>query len=161
MTVAMENIKEWENKDDSGSLTLSVNYSNFLQLTFTLCDSIVTLLFACEPQSNTFQKGVTLSSMNKPLSKQVIILSTGAFLTNPGYKSQTQKCYSHLFAERLNPLLCLPGIDERSGSSPWGPGEENSPSFTQGRVCYFWTNTLNSNMQWSLLTLYPFILSNI
>ncbi|XP_011484925.1 transcription factor E2-alpha isoform X3 [Oryzias latipes] len=25
------------------------------------------------------------------------------------------------------------GIDERSGSSPWGPGEENSPSFTQGR----------------------------
>ncbi|NP_001239171.1 transcription factor E2-alpha [Oryzias latipes] len=26
------------------------------------------------------------------------------------------------------------GIDERSGSSPWGPGEENSPSFTQGRI---------------------------
>ncbi|XP_067384817.1 transcription factor 3a isoform X4 [Channa argus] len=26
-----------------------------------------------------------------------------------------------------------PGIDERSGSSPWGPGEQNSPPFTQGR----------------------------
>ncbi|XP_008292695.1 transcription factor 3a isoform X2 [Stegastes partitus] len=25
------------------------------------------------------------------------------------------------------------GIDERSGSSPWGPGEQNSPSFNQGR----------------------------
>ncbi|XP_078143622.1 transcription factor E2-alpha-like isoform X3 [Centroberyx gerrardi] len=25
------------------------------------------------------------------------------------------------------------GIDERSGSSPWGPGEQNSPSFSQGR----------------------------
>nr|XP_020471780.1 transcription factor E2-alpha-like isoform X1 [Monopterus albus] len=25
------------------------------------------------------------------------------------------------------------GIDERSGSSPWGPGEQNSPSFHQGR----------------------------
>uniref|UniRef100_A0A671WW57 Transcription factor E2-alpha n=1 Tax=Sparus aurata TaxID=8175 RepID=A0A671WW57_SPAAU len=26
------------------------------------------------------------------------------------------------------------GIDERSGSSPWGPGQQNSPSFNQGRV---------------------------
>ncbi|KAK2822285.1 hypothetical protein Q5P01_022350 [Channa striata] len=26
-----------------------------------------------------------------------------------------------------------PGIDERSGSSPWGPGEQNSPPFTQPR----------------------------
>uniref|UniRef100_A0A3Q1ISX4 Transcription factor E2-alpha n=1 Tax=Anabas testudineus TaxID=64144 RepID=A0A3Q1ISX4_ANATE len=34
---------------------------------------------------------------------------------------------------RPNPILCLPGIDERSGSSPWGPGEQNSPSFNQGR----------------------------
>ncbi|KAG7214656.1 hypothetical protein INR49_010548 [Caranx melampygus] len=25
------------------------------------------------------------------------------------------------------------GIDDRSGSSPWGPGEQNSPSFNQGR----------------------------
>ncbi|XP_068196391.1 transcription factor 3a isoform X2 [Antennarius striatus] len=25
------------------------------------------------------------------------------------------------------------GIDERSGSSPWGPGQQNSPSFNQGR----------------------------
>ncbi|KAF3858403.1 hypothetical protein F7725_011604 [Dissostichus mawsoni] len=25
------------------------------------------------------------------------------------------------------------GIDERSGSGPWGPGEQNSPSFNQGR----------------------------
>ncbi|XP_040910859.1 transcription factor 3a isoform X1 [Toxotes jaculatrix] len=25
------------------------------------------------------------------------------------------------------------GIDERSGSSPWGPGEQNSPPFNQGR----------------------------
>ncbi|XP_022072349.1 transcription factor 3a isoform X3 [Acanthochromis polyacanthus] len=25
------------------------------------------------------------------------------------------------------------GIDERSGSSPWGPGEQSSPSFNQGR----------------------------
>ncbi|XP_071382792.1 transcription factor E2-alpha-like [Centroberyx affinis] len=25
------------------------------------------------------------------------------------------------------------GIDERSGSSPWGPGEQNNPSFSQGR----------------------------
>nr|XP_046265374.1 transcription factor 3a isoform X1 [Scatophagus argus] len=25
------------------------------------------------------------------------------------------------------------GIDERSGSSPWGPGNQNSPSFNQGR----------------------------
>ncbi|KAM4728529.1 transcription factor E2-alpha-like isoform 6-T6 [Anableps anableps] len=27
-----------------------------------------------------------------------------------------------------------PGIDERRGSSPWGPGEQTSPSFNQGRV---------------------------
>ncbi|CAJ1072038.1 transcription factor 3a isoform X1 [Xyrichtys novacula] len=26
------------------------------------------------------------------------------------------------------------GIDERSGSSPWGPGQQNSPSFNQGRA---------------------------
>ncbi|KAI1882862.1 hypothetical protein AGOR_G00239280 [Albula goreensis] len=26
-----------------------------------------------------------------------------------------------------------PGLDERSGSSSWGPGEQNSPSFNQGR----------------------------
>ncbi|XP_049888444.1 transcription factor 3a isoform X2 [Epinephelus moara] len=25
------------------------------------------------------------------------------------------------------------GLDDRSGSSPWGPGEQNSPSFNQGR----------------------------
>ncbi|XP_071347419.1 transcription factor 3a isoform X3 [Trachinotus anak] len=25
------------------------------------------------------------------------------------------------------------GIDDRSGTSPWGPGEQNSPSFNQGR----------------------------
>ncbi|XP_041659423.1 transcription factor 3a isoform X2 [Cheilinus undulatus] len=25
------------------------------------------------------------------------------------------------------------GLDERSGSSPWGPGQQNSPSFNQGR----------------------------
>ncbi|XP_059200231.1 transcription factor 3a isoform X2 [Centropristis striata] len=28
------------------------------------------------------------------------------------------------------------GIDDRSGSSPWGPGEQNSPSFNQGRGGY-------------------------
>uniref|UniRef100_A0A3B3WY17 Transcription factor E2-alpha n=1 Tax=Poecilia mexicana TaxID=48701 RepID=A0A3B3WY17_9TELE len=28
-----------------------------------------------------------------------------------------------------------PGVDERRGSSPWGPGEQTSPSFNQGR-CY-------------------------
>ncbi|XP_014851362.1 PREDICTED: transcription factor E2-alpha-like isoform X6 [Poecilia mexicana] len=27
-----------------------------------------------------------------------------------------------------------PGVDERRGSSPWGPGEQTSPSFNQGRV---------------------------
>ncbi|XP_012730097.2 transcription factor E2-alpha isoform X2 [Fundulus heteroclitus] len=27
-----------------------------------------------------------------------------------------------------------PGIDERRGSSPWGPGEQTSPSLNQGRV---------------------------
>uniref|UniRef100_A0A3Q3K8Z4 Uncharacterized protein n=1 Tax=Monopterus albus TaxID=43700 RepID=A0A3Q3K8Z4_MONAL len=31
------------------------------------------------------------------------------------------------------------GIDERSGSSPWGPGEQNSPSFHQGRVQFIFT----------------------
>lgn len=27
-----------------------------------------------------------------------------------------------------------PALDERRGSSPWGPGEQTSPSFNQGRV---------------------------
>uniref|UniRef100_A0A672HTD1 Transcription factor E2-alpha n=1 Tax=Salarias fasciatus TaxID=181472 RepID=A0A672HTD1_SALFA len=27
------------------------------------------------------------------------------------------------------------GLDERTGSSPWGPAEQSSPSFNQGRVC--------------------------
>lgn len=40
---------------------------------------------------------------------------------------------------RHNPVLCLPGIDERSGSSPWGPGQQNSPSFNQGRVRFIIT----------------------
>lgn len=53
MTVAMENVKEWSGRmknveDDSGSLILGVNYSNFLQLISTLCDSAVTMLSLCE-----------------------------------------------------------------------------------------------------------------
>uniref|UniRef100_A0A3Q3RZS7 Transcription factor E2-alpha n=1 Tax=Mastacembelus armatus TaxID=205130 RepID=A0A3Q3RZS7_9TELE len=32
------------------------------------------------------------------------------------------------------------GIDERSGSSPWGAGEQNSPSFNQGRVRFILTS---------------------
>ena len=50
VTVAMENVKEWSGRrknveDDSGSLILGVNYSNFLQLAATLCDSAaVTIL---------------------------------------------------------------------------------------------------------------------
>lgn len=53
MTVAMENVKEWSGRmknveDDSGSLILGVNYSNFLQLISTLCDSTVTMLSLCE-----------------------------------------------------------------------------------------------------------------
>lgn len=56
MTVAMENVKEWSGRmknveDDSGSLTLGVNYSNFLQLISTLCDSTVTMLSLCELRS--------------------------------------------------------------------------------------------------------------
>lgn len=58
MTVAMENVKEWSGRmknveDDSGSLTLGVNYSNFLQLISTLCDSTVTMLSLCELRSET------------------------------------------------------------------------------------------------------------
>lgn len=48
MTVAMENVKEWSGRmknveDDSGSLTLGVNYSNFLQLISTLCHYAVSV----------------------------------------------------------------------------------------------------------------------
>uniref|UniRef100_H2T6S1 Transcription factor E2-alpha n=1 Tax=Takifugu rubripes TaxID=31033 RepID=H2T6S1_TAKRU len=35
---------------------------------------------------------------------------------------------------RENAVLCLAGIDERSGSNPWGQGQPNSQSFNQGRV---------------------------
>lgn len=60
MTVAMENVKEWSGRmknveDDSGSLILGVNYSNFLQLISTLCDSAVTMLSLCELWSEALQ----------------------------------------------------------------------------------------------------------
>lgn len=35
-------------EDDSGSLILGVNYSNFLQLVAVLCDIAVTMLSQCE-----------------------------------------------------------------------------------------------------------------
>lgn len=31
-------------------------------------------------------------------------------------------------------ILCIAGLDERSGSSPWAAGEQGSPSFNHGRV---------------------------
>lgn len=45
----MESVKEWSGRprnveEDSGSLVLGVNYSNFLQLKSRLCDSAVTVL---------------------------------------------------------------------------------------------------------------------
>ena len=60
VTVAMENVKEWSGRtknveDDSGSLILGVNYSNFLQLISTLCDSAVTMLSLCELRSEALQ----------------------------------------------------------------------------------------------------------
>lgn len=38
----------------------------------------------------------------------------------------------YLFVNWSNLFLCL--SDERNGSSPWGQGEQNSPSFSQTRV---------------------------
>lgn len=34
----------------------------------------------------------------------------------------------------LTQFFVFAGLDERSGTSPWEPGEQNSPSFSQGRV---------------------------
>lgn len=52
MTVAMVNVKASRGmknvEDDSGSLILGVNYSNFLQLISMLCDSAVTVLSLCK-----------------------------------------------------------------------------------------------------------------
>lgn len=44
-----------------------------------------------------------------------------------------------MFKGYNNSDLCLPGIDDRSGSSPWGSGQQNSPSFNQGRVRFIIT----------------------
>lgn len=44
-----------------------------------------------------------------------------------------------------NSVLFLPGIDERSGSSSWGPGQQNSPSFNQGRVRFIITYYVDSH----------------
>lgn len=60
MTVAMENVKDWSGRmknveDDSGCLILGVNYSNFLQLISTLCDSTVTMLSLCELGTEALQ----------------------------------------------------------------------------------------------------------
>lgn len=56
MSVAMENVMEWSGRmknvgNDSGSLILGVNYSNYLQLISMLCDSTVTVMSLCEARS--------------------------------------------------------------------------------------------------------------
>uniref|UniRef100_A0A8C8JTK3 Transcription factor E2-alpha n=1 Tax=Oncorhynchus tshawytscha TaxID=74940 RepID=A0A8C8JTK3_ONCTS len=40
----------------------------------------------------------------------------------------------HLSGLTLCSMVCVLGMDERSGSTPWASGEQNSPSFNQGRV---------------------------
>lgn len=135
MTVAMENVKEWSGRmknveDDSGSLILGVNYSNFLQLISTLCDSAVTILSLCGLWSTALHWKLLLT-VGKTSIKAVTILSH--FLQNLDINF-CWKCICYLLA--INPILCFAGIEERSGSSPWGPGEQNSQSFNQRRVWF-------------------------
>lgn len=54
------------------------------------------------------------------------------------------ECVCLLVFNRPNPVLCLPGIDDRSGSSPWGPGQQNNSSFNQGRVRFILTYYIES-----------------
>lgn len=120
--------------DDSGSLKQGVNYSNYLQLISTLRDSSVTVLPLCEV--SLFRGGCSEQPGN-PILKRVNFTVLW---------SQTKLdvwilsgCVCFLMVNGPNPVLCLLGIDERSGSSPWGPGQQNSPSFNQGRVRFIRT----------------------
>lgn len=140
MTVAMENVKEWSGRmknveDDSRRLILGVNYSNFLQLISTLCDSAVTMLSLCELWSEALQwrllraawKTCTKAGQHHHSLKLDLVLQSLSV-------SPCEEYDCLIVVDRPNPVLYLPGIDERSGSSPWGPGQQNSPSFNQGRV---------------------------
>lgn len=130
MSVAMENVMEWSGRtknvgDDSGSLILGVNYSNYLQLISMLRDSTVTVMSLCSQWCWLLcaarKTHLKAGQLHRSLKLDLVLCSLSASAS----LSLVNSC---------NPLLCLPGIDERSGSGPWGPGQQNSPSFNQGRV---------------------------
>lgn len=137
MSVAVENVKHQSGRmknveDDSENLILGVNYSNFLQLISTLCDSAVTMPSLCELWSEALQLRLLWAFWNNwikaghhhSLKSNLVLQSLNPLL----------RIGALLWVNGSNPVLCLTGMDDRSGSGPWGPGEQNSPAFNQGRV---------------------------
>lgn len=102
--------------DGTGSLIWGVNYSNYLQLIF--------ILFTASPfcyrcVNRRHDVGLKMSLFN---------------YATADFWSIVEEFVCLLRVEGKNPVLCLAGIDERSGSGPWGQGQQNSQSFNQGRV---------------------------
>lgn len=132
-------------EDDSGSLILGVNYSNFLQLISTLCDSAVTMLSLCELWSEAPQWRLLWAAWKTSIKAGQLHQSLKLDFAKPKFKSLLRTCLP-LMVNRPNPVLCLPGMDERSGPSPWGPAQQNSPSFNQGRVWFILTYYIESGL---------------